>query len=338
VDLPTELPTKQLGTTDMRITRVGFGAWALGGGGWSGGWGAADDDESVGAIRYAVEQGVNWIDTAPVYGFGRSEEVVGQALKGIPEADRPFVFTKCGLVWNPDDPEAGPTNVMDKDSVRRELDASLRRLGVDQIDLYQVHWPPTDGTPLEDYWGTMVELKQQGKVRAIGMSNHDVPQLDRAQAVGQVDSLQPPFSLIHRGIAADLLPWAQENDSGVIVYSPMQSGLLTGRMTRERVEQLPEDDWRKANPDFTENLDANLAVVDVIRRVAERHSVPIPTVAVAWTLSWPGVTGAIVGARRPDQVDGWLPAAGFGLSDEELAELATAVDDAGAGEGPTLPG
>ena len=321
----------------MRITRVGFGAWALGGGGWAGGWGAADDDESVGAIRYAIEQGVNWIDTAPIYGFGRSEEVVGQALKGIPDADRPYVFTKCGLVWNSDDPEAGPSNVMAKDSVRRELDASLRRLGVDQIDLYQVHWPPTDGTPLEDYWGTMVELKKEGKVRAIGMSNHDVAQLDRAQQVGQVDSLQPPFSLIHRGMAGDLLPWAQNNGSGVIVYSPMQSGLLTGKMTRDRVEQLPEDDWRKSNPDFTENLDANLAVVDAIRRVAERHSVPIPAVAVAWTLSWAGVTGAIVGARRPDQVDGWLPAAGLGLSPEELEELAAAVDEAGAGEGPTRP-
>ncbi len=333
----SELRTQQLGSTGMNITRVGFGAWALGGGGWAGGWGAADDDESVGAIRYAVEQGVNWIDTAPIYGFGRSEEVVGQALKGLSDDERPYIFTKCGLVWDADNPEAGPTNVMAKDSVRRELDASLRRLGVEQIDLYQVHWPPSDGTPLEDYWATMAELKESGKVAAIGMSNHDVPQLDAAQRIAQVDSLQPPFSLIHRNIATDLLPWASDNGAGVIVYSPMQSGLLTGKMTRERVEQLPEDDWRRSNPDFTDKLDANLAVVDAIRVVAERHDVPIPTVAVAWTLSWPGVTGAIVGARRPDQVDGWLPAASFELSDDELEELAAAVDAAGAGEGPTRP-
>lgn len=331
------LPTKQLGTTDMRITRVGFGAWALGGGGWSGGWGTSDDDESVRAIRNAVEHGANWIDTAPIYGFGHSEEVVGQALKGIADDDRPYIFTKCGLVWDPDNPEAGPTNVMAKDSVRRELDASLRRLGVDRIDLYQVHWPPTDGTPLEDYWATMVELKESGKVRAIGISNHDVPQLDAAQRIGQVDSLQPPFSLIHRGIADDLLPWALANGTGVIVYSPMQSGLLTGKMTRERVEQLPDDDWRRTNPDFTENLDANLAAVDALRVVAERRGVPIPAVAVAWTLSWPGVTGAIVGARRPDQVDGWLPAADLQLSRDELQELAAAVERAGTGEGPTMP-
>jgi len=226
---------------------------------------------------------------------------------------------------------------MASDSVRRELDDSLRRLGVDQIDLYQVHWPPTDGTPLEEYWATMVELRESGKVRAIGMSNHDVPQLDVAQTIGQVDSLQPPFSLIHRGIAADLLPWVEQNGTGVIVYSPMQSGLLTGKMTRERVEQLPEDDWRKSNPDFTDKLDANLAVVDALRVVAERYDVPIPTVAVAWTLSWSGVTGAIVGARRPDQVDGWLPAASFELTTDELQELAAAVEGSGAGEGPTNP-
>jgi aryl-alcohol dehydrogenase-like predicted oxidoreductase len=322
----------------MDITRVGFGAWATGGGGWQFGWGNQEDRESIAAIRFAVEAGVNWIDTAPVYGMGHSEEVVGRALREIPDADRPFVFTKCGLIFDRAKPEDGPSNVLAADSIRREVDESLRRLGVDRIDLYQVHWPPTDGTPLAEYWATMQELKREGKVRAVGFSNHDVAALTEAEGIGHVDTLQPPFSLIHRGAAEDLLPWCQRNGTGVIVYSPMQSGLLTGRMTAERVAALPEDDWRSTHDDFTgDNLRRNLAVAGALRPVAERHDVPVPAVAVAWTLAWPGVTGAIVGGRSPEQVRGWLPAADLELTIEDLTELAAAVDRSGAGEGPSAP-
>jgi aryl-alcohol dehydrogenase-like predicted oxidoreductase len=322
----------------MDITRVGFGAWATGGGGWQFGWGSQEDDESVAAIRFAVDQGVNWIDTAPVYGMGHSEEVVGRALREIGEADRPFVFTKCGLIFDRTKPEDGPSNVLAADSIRREVDASLRRLGVERIDLYQVHWPPTDGTPLAEYWSTMQDLKREGKVRAVGFSNHDVAALTEAEGIGHVDTLQPPFSLIHRGAAEDLLPWCQQHGTGVIVYSPMQSGLLTGRMTAERVADLPADDWRAKHDDFTgDNLRRNLAVADALRPVAERHDVPVPAVAVAWTLAWPGVTGAIVGGRSPEQVRGWLPAADLDLTIEDLTELAGAVDRSGAGEGPSAP-
>lgn len=332
------LPRTRFGRTDMEITRVGFGAWAIGGGGWVGGWGSQDDDESVQAIRYAVEAGVNWIDTAAVYGLGRSEEVVGSALRSIPDNDRPYVFTKCGLVFDPEKPLDGPHNVMAPASVRREVEDSLRRLGVERIDLYQVHWPPQDGMPLEEYWATMVDLRTEGKVRAVGFSNHDVDALTAAEKIGHVDSLQPPLSLIHRDAAAELLPWCERNGTAVIVYSPMQSGLLTGSMTPERVAAMPSDDWRRNHEDFTgEGLTRNLRLAAALRPVAGRHGVPVPAVAVAWTLAWPAVTGAIVGARRPQQVDGWLPAASLELTPEDLAELAAAVDASGAGEGPAAP-
>ena len=329
------LPTAPLGTSGIEITRVGFGAWAAGGGGSRFGWGEQEDAESVAAITAAVERGVNWVDTAPFYGCGHSEEVVGQALRSIGDNDRPYVFTKCGLVWD-DDRE--PHNVMAPDSVRRECEDSLRRLGVDTIDLYQVHWPPTDGTPLDEYWSVMAELKQSGKVRAIGLSNHDVKQLEQAEGIAHVDSLQPPFSLVSRDAAADLIPWCAESSTGVIVYSPMQSGLLTGAMTAERVASLPEDDWRRSNPDFTgEAGRRNLALADALRPIAERHDVPVAAVAVAWTLAWPGVTGAIVGARNAAQVEGWLPAATLRLADDDLDALANAVRETGAGSGPADP-
>jgi aryl-alcohol dehydrogenase-like predicted oxidoreductase len=332
------LPTAPLGGTGMDISRVGFGAWATGGGGWRFGWGDQDDAESIAAMCHAVQAGVNWIDTAPVYGLGRSEEVVGKALRGFSDADRPYVFTKCGLVFDRDDPAAGPRNVLAEASIRREVDASLRRLGVDRIDLYQVHWPPDDGTPLDEYWSTMQQLKQEGKVRAVGLSNHDTHALTRAEVVGHVDSMQPPFSLIHRTAARDLLPWCQRNGTGFIVYSPMQAGLLTGAMTPERVAALPPDDWRADHPDFTgDALRRNLALADALRPVADRHGVPVPAVAVAWTLSWPGITGAIVGARRPGQVDGWLPAATLHLTDDDLDQLSDAVRRTGAGVGPVAP-
>ncbi len=326
------LPTAPL--ADMQVTRVGFGAWAIGGNGWAGGWGAQDDDGSVATIRAAFERGVNWIDTAAIYGLGRSERVVGRALRDLDET--PYVFTKCGLTW--DENGDGPHNVMAPDSVRRECDASLQRLGVERIDLYQVHWPPTDGTPIEEYWAVMAELKDSGKVRAIGLSNHDVKQCMRAEEIAHVASLQPPFSLIARDVAADLLPWCAENGTAVIVYSPMQSGLLTGAFSKERVDALPEDDWRKSNDDFTEPaLSRNLALVDALRTVAERHGVPVASVAVAWTLAWPQVTAAIVGARRPEQIDGWLPAADLTLTDEDLDDIERAVRETRAGSGPARP-
>jgi aryl-alcohol dehydrogenase-like predicted oxidoreductase len=330
------LPTTPLGGTGMDLTRVGLGTWAVGGGQWAGGWGSQDDDESVAAIRAAVERGVNWVDTAAVYGLGRSEQVVGRALRDIPAADRPYVFTKCGLTWDED--RSGPHNVMAPDSVRREVHDSLDRLGVERIDLYQVHWPPTDGTPIDEYWAVMAKLKSNGDVRAIGLSNHDVKQCAAAEEVAHVDSLQPPLSLVARDAAADVIPWCRDNGTGVIVYSPMHSGLLTGAMTPERVRSLPDDDWRKGNADFTGGTGRrNMALAEALRPVAARHDVPLGSVAVAWTLAWPGVTGAIVGARNPGQVDGWLPAATLTLTDADLDEIEAAVRRTGAGSGPTDP-
>jgi aryl-alcohol dehydrogenase-like predicted oxidoreductase len=322
------------GSTGMDITRVGFGAWAIGGAGWTFGWGEQDDAESVAAIRHAVQAGVNWIDTAAVYGLGHSETVVAQALAPFSADDRPYVFTKCGLVWDESDRSAEPRRVAASANIRNEVDASLRRLKVERIDLYQVHWPPTDGTPLEEYWQAMLDLKQAGKVRAVGLSNHGVKELDRAEAVGHVDSLQPPFSLIDRD-AADVVDWCREHGSGVIVYSPMQSGLLTGAFTVERAAALPADDWRAGDPEFTgERLRRNLALVDALRPVADRYGTTVGAVAVAWTLAYPGVTAAIVGARRPSQVDGWLGAATVRLTGDDLAEIASAVERTGSGHGP----
>jgi aryl-alcohol dehydrogenase-like predicted oxidoreductase len=329
------LPTQRFGTTGMEITRVGFGAWAIGGGDWAYSWGPQEDAQSVAAIRYAVEQGVNWIDTAAVYGLGHSEEVVAEALKGIPEGDRPYVFTKCGLVWDPDDRTAPARRTGTE--IRREVDDSLRRLGVERIDLYQMHRPAEDGTPLEEYWQTLLDLKEQGKIRAAGLSNHDVSQLETAEKLGHVDTLQPPFSAVHRSAAAEI-GWCAAHETGVIVYSPMQAGLLTGAFSRERVEGLPEDDWRRRHPDFTTNLDANLALADALVPVAKRHGVQPAAVAVAWTLAWDGVTGAIVGARRPDQIDGWLAAADLELTAADLDEIAGAIRETGAGDGPVTPG
>jgi aryl-alcohol dehydrogenase-like predicted oxidoreductase len=328
------LATEPLGTTGMEITRVGFGAWAIGGGDWAFAWGPQEDAQSVAAIRYAVEQGVNWIDTAAVYGLGHSEEIVGQALAGLPEGDRPYVFTKCGLVWDPSDRSVRPRR--SGAEIRREVEDSLRRLGVERIDLYQMHWPAEDGTPLEEYWQTLLDLRAEGKIRAAGLSNHDLSRLETADKAGHVDSLQPPFSAIHRSAAAEI-GWSAANGTGVIVYSPMQAGLLTGAFSRERVDGLPHDDWRKRHPDFTTRLDANLALADALVPVARRHGVGPAAVAVGWALAWNGVTGAIVGARRPDQIDGWLPAADLRLTPEDLAEIASAIERTGAGDGPTGP-
>ena len=334
----TPLPTRPLGQTGMDITATGFGAWAIGGPEWSFGWGAQDDGEAVDAIRYAVDRGVNWVDTAAVYGLGHSEELVGRALHALDDSERPYVFTKCGLVWNEQDRTERPRRVGDPASIRREVDASLRRLGVERIDLYQMHWPPDDGTPVEDYWGAMLELREVGKIRAAGLSNHGVDLLEAAEKVGHVESLQPPFSAVNRSAGADVLPWCDEHRTGVIVYSPMQSGLLTGAFDEDRAAGLPEDDWRSGHPDFTPpKLHANLAVTDALDEVAGRHDAPTPAAAVAWTLAWPGVSAAIVGGRRPRQVDGWLPAAGMELTPEDMALVADVIARTGAGQGPAMP-
>ena len=334
----TSLPTTRLGRTGMLLTRVGFGAWAIGGGDWAFAWGNQDDAASIAAIRRAVESGVNWIDTAAVYGLGHSEEVVAAALADLPAADRPYVFTKGGLVWDAADRSAAPRRVGDPASLRAEVDASLRRLRVDRIDLYQMHWPAQDGTPVEAYWQVLTDLKREGKIRAAGLSNHNVFQLEEAEEVGAVDAIQPPFNLIHRDAADDVLLWAREHDAGAIVYSPMASGLLTGSFTADRAARLQPGDWRAGHPDFTEPaLSANLALADALRPVAERHGVTPAAVAVAWTLAFPGVTGAIVGARSPEQVDGWLPAATVELKDDDLADIAAAIRATGAGTGPAAP-
>ncbi|WP_034660945.1 aldo/keto reductase [Cellulomonas sp. KRMCY2] len=336
--MQTSLTTVPLGRTDMDITRVGFGAWAIGGGGWAFAWGEQDDSASVAAIRHAVEQGVNWIDTAAVYGLGHSEEVVAQALAGLPEADRPYVFTKGGLVWDEAARDERPRRVGDPASLRREVEASLRRLQVERIDLYQMHWPAEDGARIEDYWPVFRALLDEGKVRAVGLSNHDVARLGTAERIGHVDTLQPKFSLVHREVAQDLLPWCAEHGTGAIVYSPMASGLLTGSFTAQRAATLGSDDWRSTSDDFVgEGLARNLALVEAIRPVADRHGVSVGAVAIAWTLAFDGVTGAIVGARSPEQVDGWLPAAGLTLDDVDITEIAAALSAWGTGSGPTRP-
>jgi aryl-alcohol dehydrogenase-like predicted oxidoreductase len=327
-----------LGTTGMRITRVGFGAWAIGGGGWQFAWGTQDDAASIAAIRHAIERGINWIDTAAVYGLGHSEEIVAQALADMGPNDRPYIFTKAGLVWDEHDRAAPPRRIGDPASIRREVEASLARLGVERIDLYQMHWPPDDGTPLADYWGALLRLKAEGKVRAVGLSNHAVAQLEAAEPLGHVDTLQPPFSAIRREVAAAERPWCAAHGTGLIVYSPMQSGLLTGTFSVERAAQLGADDWRSRAADFAGvGLRRNLALADALRPIAERHGTSVAAVAVAWTLAWPGVTGAIVGARSPAQVDGWIGAASLELTDPDLDDIAAAIQRTGAGTGPVRP-
>jgi len=311
-----QLATTQFGSTGLEITRVGFGAWAIGGGEWEFGWGPQDDDESVAAIHRALELGINWIDTAAGYGFGRSEEVVGRALEGVEQ--RPYVFTKCSLL---EGPGRKVVHNLKRDSVRREAEASLKRLGVDAIDLYQIHWPNPEAD-IEEGFGAMKELKDEGLVRHIGVSNFSVEQMRRIQSIAPVETLQPQYSLVVRDAEPEILPFAQREGIGVIVYSPMSSGLLAGKMTRERIQGLPDDDWRKGDARFQEpQLTDHLATADRVRSVAERLGVAPGAVAIAWTLRNPAVDAAIVGLRRPDQVDELLEAATFDLSDEDAAEL-----------------
>jgi aryl-alcohol dehydrogenase-like predicted oxidoreductase len=319
----------------MEITRLGFGSWAVGGGGWAFGWGPQDDQASLATMRHAIDAGINWIDTAAVYGLGHSEQVVGELLRQLPAAGRPFVFTKCGLVWDPADRMAPPRRVLTPASIRRECEASLRRLGVERIDLYQFHWPDGTGTAVEDSWAAIVALIEQGKIRAAGVSNFDVGLLDRCEAVRHVDSLQPPFSLINRAAGEREIPWCASHDTGVIGYSPMQSGLLTEHFTADRVSALPQDDWRRGSPEFQQpNLDRNLALRDALRPIATRHGTSVSAVAIAWTLAWPGVTAAIVGARTPAQVDGWIGAASLVLTAQDLDDITSAIEHTRAGAGP----
>ncbi len=331
------LPTRRLGPTGLEITAVGFGAWAAGGGGWSYGWGPQDDEASVAAIVRAQEHGVNWIDTAAVYGLGHSEEVVARALRCLPRRERPLVFTKCGLETDPAQPMTDPVRTLRPESIRRECEASLRRLRVERIDLYQCHWPDPN-TPVEDDWAAMARLQEEGKVRAIGVSNFDVPLLERCHRVRPVGCLQPPFSAIRRDSGGDVIPWCRDHDAGVIVYSPMQAGLLTDTFSAHRAAVLAPDDWRRRVPFFREpGLSANLALRDALRPVAKRHGCSVAAVAVAWTLAWPGVTGAIVGARDAAQVDGWIGAATIGLDVTDLEAIAAAITRTGAGSGPARP-
>jgi aryl-alcohol dehydrogenase-like predicted oxidoreductase len=334
----TNLPTRQLGTSDLHITRVGFGAWAIGGGGWSFGWGPQDDSESKAAIRHALSLGVNWIDTAAVYGLGHSESVVGRVLRDLPADHRPYIFTKCGLVWNEHDRAATPKRSLQPASIRQECEASLRRLGVERIDLYQFHWPDETGARVEDSWETLHRLKEEGKVRAIGVSNFDAPLLERCEALHHVDSLQPPFSLIRRDAGQREIPWCADHHTGVICYSPMQSGILTEQFSSARVARMAKDDWRRSSPDFqSPRLERNIALRNALDPVADRHATTVSAVAIAWTLAWRGVTGAIVGARSAEQVDGWIDAARIKLRKVDLQEIATAIERTGAGQGPQTP-
>ena len=309
--------TKKLGNSDLMITPIGFGAWAVGGP-WQFGWGEQSDRDSIAAIHRALELGINWIDTAAVYGLGHSEEVVAKALRDW-NGKRPYVFTKCGMIWS-ETREVGYS--LRAESIRRECEASLRRLSVDVIDLYQIHWPADDLAETAEGWAAMAELQQRGKVRWIGVSNFSLQELQKAKDIAPITSLQPPYSLIRRDIEKDLLPFCQRENIGVIVYSPMGSGLLTGAMTRDRIAKLPADDWRTASLDFQEpKLSKNLSLVERLRVVGAPHGKSPAEVAIAWTLQHPAVTGAIVGARNAKQVDGIIGGGTFHLTPDEIKEI-----------------
>lgn len=323
---------QKLGNSDLEITPIGFGAWAIGGGDWAFGWGPQDDEDSIAAIEHAVHSGINWIDTAAVYGLGRSEKVVARALKNLGSSQRPYLFTKCSLVW---DEKREVSHSLKSESIRREIEESLKRLETDVIDLYQIHWarfsPDAPDDDIQEGWLTLIDLKKEGKLRHIGVSNFDVPQLERISAMAVPVSLQPPYSAIRRDIESEILPYCERNNIGTIVYSPMQSGLLTGKMTRERIAAFPDDDFRSRSPQFKEpNLTANLALADHFAKIGSRHGLSAGEVAIAWTLRLPAVTAAIVGARSPKQIDGIIGAGDFRLSDHELAEIEAKLSESAA--------
>ncbi len=323
------IPTATLGRSGAAFTRLGLGTWAIGGP-WRFGWGPVDDAESIAAIRRAIEEGINWVDTAAVYGIGHAEEMVGRALQGYTTGGEVFVCTKCGRKT---DADGAPYGDLRPQSIIDECEASLRRLGVERIDLYQIHWPDIDsGTPLEESWSAMAKLVDDGKVRWVGVSNFGVDLLDRCEAIRHVDSVQPPLSMLQRSALGDVIPWAAAHGTGVIVYSPMASGLLSGTFDRGRLERLASDDMRLRRAEFTEPaLSANLALVERLRVIADELGCAVAELAIAWTLAQEGVTGAIVGARRPDQLDGWIGAAGLDLSDELLHTIDAAIAETGAG-------
>ncbi len=312
------MQSRTLGNSDLKITPVGYGAWAIGGSGWQFAWGPQDDNDSIAAIHRSLELGINWIDTAAVYGLGHSEEVVGRALKSW-SGPKPYVFTKCARRQD----ESGQLRtILKASSIREELESSLRRLQIDVIDLYQIHWPAQDAAELEEGWQALSTLQREGKVRWIGVSNFNVDQMRRASAIAPITSLQPKYSLIHREVEAEILPYCERHGIGVIAYSPMGSGLLTGTMTRERVARLPEDDWRKRHADFIEpNLSRNLALVELLEQIARNHGRTPGEVAIAWTLQNPAVTGAIVGARSAKQADGVMRAGDLHLSGDEILQI-----------------
>lgn len=322
------MKTKRLGNSDLDITSLGIGTYALGGAGWKFAWGPQDDQQSIATIRHALESGINWIDTAPVYGLGHAETIVAQAIAGLPR--RPLIFTKCSMVW---DAAGQITNVLKRESITREVEDSLRRLGVDVIDLMQIHWPRAQAD-IEEAWEALVRLREQGKIRSIGVSNFDVSQLERVRAIAPVTSLQPPYSILNRSIETDVMPYARSHGIGVIAYAPMQSGLLSGKMTRARVAELPSDDWRRGSTYFQEPaLSRNLAVADVLAQIAREMSGPgrsftVAELAIAWVLQRPGVTGAIVGARRVDHVDGFLRADEVTFDAAQLARIESALHPA----------
>jgi len=312
----TTFETRQLGNSDLHLTPIGYGAWAIGGGNWEFAWGAQDDDDSVKTIERALDSGLNWIDTAAIYGLGHSEEIVARALKN--SGKKPYIFTKCSMRWTPD---RKIYRSLKAGSLQEEIENSLIRLRVDTIDLYQIHWPnPED--EIEEGWETLARFQREGKIRYLGVSNFNVEQIKRVQQIAPVTSLQPPYSLLNRNVESGLLDYCREHNIGVINYSPMSSGLLTGKMTAERIKNMPEDDWRRRSANFIEpKLSRNLNLVELLRELGKTHSVEPGVVAIAWTLHNPAITAAIVGARRPDQVDGILPAATFRLSAEEIVRI-----------------
>ncbi len=321
----TSSSLRTLGNSDLKLTAIGFGAWAIGGGNWEFAWGPQDDNESITAIHKALDLGINWIDTAAIYGLGHSEEVVARALKST--SHKPYVFTKCSMRWHAD---RSIYRSLKAGSLAEELENSLRRLGVETIDLYQIHWPNPD-EEIEEGWAQLEKFRQQGKIRWIGVSNFNVEQMKRAQAIAPITSLQPPYSMLRRAIEPEILPYAQANDIGVINYSPMVSGLLTGKMTADRVAAFPADDWRRKAVEFNEpKLSRNLKLVELLREIGSGHNVAPGVVAVAWTLRHPAITAAIVGGRSAQQVEGLAPALEFRLSDEEFARINAYLSEIGA--------
>lgn len=311
-----EFSLRMLGNSDLSLTPIGFGAWAVGGGNWEFAWGPQDDNESIAAIHRAIDLGINWIDTAAIYGLGHSEEIVGKALKSA--SRKPYVFTKCSMRWHQD---RSIYRSLKAGSLAEELEGSLRRLGVEAIDLYQIHWPNPE-EEIEEGWAQLERFRRQGKVRWIGVSNFSVEQMKKVQAIAPITSLQPPYSMLRRAIEAEILPYVQASGMGVIHYSPMVSGLLTGKITRERVAALPADDWRRRGVEFNEpRLSRNLELVELLRRIGNGHGVAPGVVAVAWTLHHPAVTAAIVGGRSAQQVEQMAAALNFRLSDEEYAQI-----------------